>query len=481
VPVLRLPTRYFDVRKVGDVLARFEENEEVRRLFTGTPLSLILGLFTVALYLVVMAYFNFQLTATLMAYVPVFFLFTMVATPVMRRFAQEAFARKTQASAFLIESITGIQTVKALAIEQPVRWRWQNTFIDGAKRELKRELAEGALESSSTFIQSLSTATLLYFGALQVMAGQLTIGQLMAFYSMIGMVMGPIIELMDIWDQLQRGTLALERISEVLAHEQEQPESARTMARPMPPARGHLVFEDVTFSYDPKGGRMHLDGVSFEALPGEMIAVVGRSGAGKTTLATLVMRLRDPIAGRILIDGHDLSHVEIGSLRRQIGVVMQENFLFSGAIRENICPDDPKAPMERIVHAATLAGAHDFISQLPMGYDTVIGERGASLSGGQRQRVAIARCLYRDPQILIFDEATSALDTESERIIQANMGKFLKGRTSIVIAHRLSTIRAANKILVMDMGRVMEMGNHQELMARKGLYFYLNTQSVRED
>ncbi|MBI4864641.1 MAG: peptidase domain-containing ABC transporter [Candidatus Riflebacteria bacterium] len=479
--VLRLPARWFDVRKVGDILARFEENEQVRRLFTGTPLSVVLGLFTVVLYLTLMTFFNVDLTVSLMAYIPLFAVVTAIATPIMRRLSQEAFARKSRASAFLIESITGITTVKTLAIEQPVRWRWQNTFVDGARRELKRELGDGALETSSGFLQSLSTVTLLYIGAQQVMDRQLTIGQLMAFYSMIGMVMGPIVELLGIWDDLQRGLLGLERISEVLAVDEEQATDEKAKLKPLPPIRGHLKFDRVTFSYDPKGGKRHLDRITFETLPGQMIALVGRSGSGKTTLINLILRLREPQSGRVFIDGHDISQVNVQSLRRQIGIVLQENFLFSGTIRENICPDDHKASMESIVNAAVLAGAHDFISQLPMGYDTVIGERGASLSGGQRQRVAIARCLYRDPRIVIFDEATSALDTESERIIQANMGKFLKGRTSVVIAHRLSTIRAADRIVVMDAGRIVETGDHHELMDRRGLYYYLNTQSVRED
>ena len=478
--VLRLPARYFDVRKVGDVIARFEENEQIRKLFTGTPLSVMLSLFTVVMYVVLMGMFNPFLTLSLLAYLPVFGLITMATTPVMRRLSQEAFARKARAAAVLIESITGITTVKALGIEQPVRWGWQDTFVDAASRELSWEIAAGVLDTASTFLNSLATLSLLYFGAHQVMQRQLSVGQLMAFYAMIPMVLGPVGQLLEMWDELQRGVLGLERISEVMAHEVEQPPHVRARVRPMPPIRGHVRFEDVSFSYEPRGGRRHLDSVSFEALPGEMVAVVGRSGSGKTTLISLLMRLRDPQAGRILIDGMDIREAELKSLRRQIGVVMQENFLFSGSIRENICPDQAHADMDEIVNAAMLAGAHDFISALPMGYDTVVGERGASLSGGQRQRIAIARCLFRNPRILIFDEATSALDNESEKIIQANMGQFLTGRTSLVIAHRLTTIQSANKILVMDAGRIIESGTHQELMDLRGLYYYLNAQTVRE-
>jgi ATP-binding cassette subfamily B protein len=281
----------------------------------------------------------------------------------------------------------------------------------------------------------------------------------------------------DLWREVQEINVAFERLNDVFDSKAEEGLAAHALVK-MPRIRGHIRFDNVTFRYPTRPDTNALQNVSLEILPGQTVAIVGRSGAGKTTFASMLLRLHQPNEGRIYIDGHDLRQVSIGSLRSQIGVVPQDVFLFSGTIRENISFGEPDAPLERVVGAAMLAGAHEFVSELPLGYETKIGERGQSLSGGQKQRIAIARALFKKPRILIFDEATSALDTESERAIQQNLDQILKDRTTLIIAHRLSTVRNADLIVVMDKGTIREMGNHYSLIEQKGLYYYLNSQQI---
>jgi ATP-binding cassette subfamily B protein len=281
----------------------------------------------------------------------------------------------------------------------------------------------------------------------------------------------------DLWREVQEINVAFERLNDVFDAKPEEGRAAHALVK-MPRIRGHIRFDNVTFRYPTRPDTNALQNVSLEILPGQTVAIVGRSGAGKTTFASMLLRLHQPNEGRIYIDGHDLRQVSIGSLRSQIGVVPQDVFLFSGTIRENISFGEPDAPLERVVGAAMLAGAHEFVSELPLGYETKIGERGQSLSGGQKQRIAIARALFKKPRILIFDEATSALDTESERAIQQNLDQILKDRTTLIIAHRLSTVRNADLIVVMDKGTIREMGNHYSLIEQKGLYYYLNSQQI---
>jgi len=286
----------------------------------------------------------------------------------------------------------------------------------------------------------------------------------------------PINKLVGMWNEIQEVLISVERLGDVFDVEPEEKLDDEGLVH-LPRIEGHVKFENVTFAYS-EGDEPILKNVSFEAFPGQMIAIVGRSGSGKTTLMNLVMRFYSPQEGRVLIDGIDVQNATIDSLRRQIGVVLQENFLFSGTIRDNIALSVPEAPFNSIVEAATLAAAHDFITDMPLGYKSDVGERGRSLSGGQRQRVAIARALLTNPRILVFDEATSALDNESEKAIQKNLGTIARDRTTFVIAHRLTTVQSADQILVMDRGIVVERGTHHELMDRRGLYYYLNSQSL---
>jgi ATP-binding cassette subfamily B protein len=312
-----------------------------------------------------------------------------------------------------------------------------------------------------------------------VIQNQLTIGQLVAFNMLLGNIIRPFQRLVVLWNQFQEVVISSERINDVLEAEPEE-DLHHQPRQFLPRLAGHIKFENVTFRYHPESDINVLENLSFEILPEQTVAVVGRSGSGKTTLAKMILGLYLPTDGKVLIDAQDVTSISLRSLRSQIGVVDQDTFLFGGTIRENISIAHPEATLEEIIEAATLAGADEFIKLLPTGYETQIGEGGGMLSGGQRQRLAIARALLGNPRLLLFDEATSHLDTESERIIQNNLKTILKGRTSLIIAHRLSTVRHADLILVLDRGLLVESGTHDELIARRGHYFYLNEQQLAQ-
>jgi ATP-binding cassette, subfamily B, bacterial HlyB/CyaB len=320
-------------------------------------------------------------------------------------------------------------------------------------------------------VNKLATAAVLFFGAKLVIDGGLTVGELVAFNMLAARVSAPVLRLAQMWQDFHQARLSVARLGDILNTVPEPAFSAGRAA--LPAIRGDVVFEHVTFRYRVDGPEV-LHDVSFQARAGEVIGIAGSSGSGKSTLGKLIQRLYVPESGRVLVDGTDLAMVDLAWLRRQVGVVLQENVLFNTSVRENIALADPAMPMERIIAAASLAGAHDFILELPEGYDTVIGERGSSLSGGQRQRIAIARALISNPRILIFDEATSALDYESERIIQDNMRRISEGRTVFVIAHRLSTLRRVDRIITIERGRIVEDGTHDELVRSNGRYAKLH-------
>jgi ATP-binding cassette, subfamily B, bacterial HlyB/CyaB len=321
------------------------------------------------------------------------------------------------------------------------------------------------------FVNKVVMAGILYFGARLVISGNLTVGELVAFNMLAGRVSQPVLRLAQIWQDFHQARLSVERLGDIL---NTAPEPKFNPARAALPAiRGDITFDHVVFRYRIDGPEV-LHDVSFSVSAGQVIGIVGPSGSGKSTVAKLIQRLYIPERGRVLVDGVDLAMIDTSWLRRQVGSVLQENVLFNESIRDNIALSDPAMPIESVVEAAKLAGAHDFILELPEGYDTIVGERGASLSGGQRQRIAIARALVTNPRILIFDEATSALDYESERIIQDNMQRIAQGRTVFVIAHRLSTVRRSNRIITIDRGRLVEDGTHDELINKGGRYATLH-------
>ena len=475
--ILSLPMRYFEERKVGDILKRFNENARIRDFLTGRALGVTLDCLMIFVYLALMFYYNVKLTLVALAFIPGYVILTLVVTPIFKRQFREAFEKEAEADSQMVESVTGVGTVKATAAERRIRWKLEGLIVKSLNVQFRSALSGMATISIGNMLQTLNTIFLFWYGAHLVINAELSVGQLVAFNVLVGNVTRPILSIVDLWREFQEINIALERLNDVFDAKAEEDSTKQALIN-MPRIRGHIKFDNVTFRYPTRPDRNALQNVTLEILSGQTIALVGRSGSGKTTFANMLLRLYQPNEGRIYVDGYDLRQVALNSLRSQIGVVPQDVFLFSGTIRENIAFGDPDAPLEQVVGASMLAGAHEFVSELPLGYETKIGERGQSLSGGQKQRIAIARALFKKPRILIFDEATSALDTESERAIQQNLDQILKDRTTLIIAHRLSTVRNADMIVVMDRGTIREIGNHYRLMDQKGIYYYLNSQQL---
>ncbi|HZS45013.1 MAG TPA: peptidase domain-containing ABC transporter [Blastocatellia bacterium] len=475
--VLSLPMRYFEERKVGDIIKRFNENARIRDFLTGRALGVILDSLMIVVYLGLMLFYNVNLTLVALAFMPGYAILTLVVTPKMKRQHRESFEKEAEADSHMVETISGVGTVKATAAERQVRWKLEGLMTKALNVQFRTAMLNVTAFSVGNILQTVNTVFLFWYGAHLVLSGDLSVGQLVAFNVLVGNITRPIISLLDLWNEFQGINIALERLNDVFDAQAEEDVTKKSLIR-LPSIRGQIKFDNVTFRYPTRPDRNALQNINVEIYPGQTVALVGRSGSGKTTFANLLLRLHEPSEGRILIDGFDTRQVAINSLRDQIGVVPQDVFLFSGTIRENIAFGDPDAPLQEVVGAAMLAGAHEFISELPLGYETKIGERGQSLSGGQKQRIAIARALFKKPRILVFDEATSALDTESERAIQQNLDNILKDRTTFIIAHRLSTVRNADLIIVLDKGAIVEMGDHYSLMQRRELYYYLNSQQI---
>ncbi|WGV28404.1 peptidase domain-containing ABC transporter [Halotia branconii] len=471
----RLPLAFFESRYVGDIVSRVQENQKIQRFLTGEALSIILDLLTVFVYVGLMFWYSSSMALLSLAILPPYILLAFVATPFLRRISREVFNASANENSYLIQSLTGIRSIRSMAIEQTVRWHWEERLNQVIKKTFGGQIIGNQLQIISSAIESLVTTGLLWYGAWLVIQNQLTIGQLVAFNMLLGNIIRPFQRLVVLWNQLQEVIISTERINDVLEAEPEEDLQHQTRQH-LPRLYGNIRFENVTFRYHPESDINVLQNLSFEILPEQTVAVVGRSGSGKTTLSKLILGLYPPTDGKVLIDSQDVTSISLRSLRSQIGVVDQDTFLFGGTIRENISIAHPEATLEEVIEAAQLAGADEFIKQLPMGYETQIGEGGGMLSGGQRQRLAIARALLGNPRLLLLDEATSHLDSESERIIQNNLKTILQGRTSLIIAHRLSTVRHADLILVLDRGLLVESGTHDQLIARRGHYFYLNQQ-----
>ncbi|SAI68156.1 cyclolysin secretion ATP-binding protein [Bordetella ansorpii] len=459
--LLNLPLSYFRARRVGDSVARVRELENIRSFLTGNAITVVLDLIFSVVFLAVMLYYSVWLTLIVLASLPCYFLLSMGFTPSLRARLNEKFNRGAENQSFLVETISGIETLKASAVEPQWIRKWDNQLAAYVKAGFRTTAIGTVANGGVTFVSKLVTVGTMWLGAKLVIDGQLTVGQLIAFNMLSGNVAGPVMRLAQLWTDFQQVGISMQRLGDIL--------NTRTEvhgARPaLPPVRGRIDFDQVEFRYRP-GAQLALRGVTLNIQAGETIGIVGRSGSGKSTLTKLVQRLYQPEQGRVLIDGVDIATIDASSLRRQIGVVLQENVLFNRSIRDNIALHDPGMPLQQIMRAAQLAGAHEFIAELPEGYETMVGEHGATLSGGQRQRIAIARALLSNPRILIFDEATSALDYESERIIQNNMREICKGRTVIIIAHRLSAVRDTHRIVVMDRGAIVEMGRHADLLGK---------------
>jgi ATP-binding cassette, subfamily B, bacterial HlyB/CyaB len=473
--LLHIPLRYFELRRVGDTVARVRELENIRQFITGSSINVILDLLFTVLFIAVMFLYSATLTCVSLACIPLFVVLSVVIRPMMRTRLEEKFDRGAESQSYLVEAVTGVQTVKAMALEPIFYRRWEEQLARYVTASFRTSHLSGIAGALGQIIQKLSTLSILWVGAYLVMRGSLTVGQLIAFQMLSGRVISPILRVVQLWQDFQQVGISVERLGDLINTKAEPALNPNKMS--LPAIQGAVRLEGVRFRYQFDGPEI-LRNVSVEIPPGTTVGVVGRSGSGKSTLTKLLQRLYIPESGRILIDGIDLQQADPMWLRRQIGVVLQENFLFNGTIRDNIAIHMPGAPIAQIVEMAKLAGAHDFILEMPEAYDTPVGERGTALSGGQRQRIAIARALMANPRILIFDEATSALDYESERIIQDNLGRICKDRTVFIIAHRLSTIRHADTILVLDRGQLVEQGSHNELMARPGVYHHLFSQQL---
>jgi subfamily B ATP-binding cassette protein HlyB/CyaB len=459
--LLALPLAYFQARRVGDSVARVRELENIRAFLTGNALTVVLDLLFSVVFIAVMFHYSPWLTLIVVISLPCYALVSVLFTPVLRERLNEKFTRGAENQAFLVETISGIDTVKSMAVEPHWTRHWDNQLAAYVSAGFRTATISTLASGGITLISRLVTVATLYFGARLVIEGRLSVGQLIAFNMLAGQVAQPVMRLAQLWTDFQQTGISVQRLGDIL-NSRTEVASAKSA---LPPVAGRVTLEDVVFRYRADGPEV-LKGVSLDIAAGEVIGIVGRSGSGKSTLTKLVQRLYLPERGRVLIDGMDLALADASSLRRQIGVVLQDNVLFARSVRDNIALADPGAPLGAVMQAARLAGAHDFIAELPEGYDTEVGEHGATLSGGQRQRLAMARALMGNPRVLILDEATSALDYESERIIQNNMKAIAKGRTVIIVAHRLSAVRDAHRIVVMERGQIVEQGSHAELLGQ---------------
>jgi HlyB family type I secretion system ABC transporter len=467
--LLRLPLAYFEARRVGDTVARVQELEEIRQFLTSTALTVILDSIFSVVYLVVMFYYSVILTGVALAVLPLFAILTLIATPILRNWLNETFNRSADSQSFLVETITGIHSVKAHAAEKASRDRWEGLYARFIRTGFRATTTANISNHIGDFFTSLSSLLILWFGAKLVIDQQFTIGQLVAFQMLSGRVTAPLLRLVQLWQNLQQVLLAVDRIGDIL---NVPPEAEPGTGLMLPPLKGEVTFEQVFFRYQSDQEPI-LRGVSFTAEPGMFVGLVGRSGSGKSTLSKLIQRLYLPEGGRISIDGFDVKSADLASLRPQIAVVLQEDFLFNGTVVENIMLGNPDVSAEEVVEAARMAAAHDFISDLPYGYETNVGERGTSLSGGQRQRITLARMFLSKAPIIILDEATSNLDAETEQQVLENLKRVSENRTVFLIAHRFAPLKRADLILAMEKGVIVERGTHESLLQQKGLYWSL--------
>lgn len=468
--MLSLPISYFQARRAGDSVARIRELENIRSFLTGNAMTLVLDVLFSGIFITVMLWYSTTLTWLVLGSIPVYLALSLIFTPILRTRLNDKFNKGAENQSFLVETLGGMDTIKCMALEPRWQRKWDQQLAGYVAAGLSTANISLVASGGVTLVSKLVTVGIMWLGALLVMDNQLTVGELIAFNMLAGQVSAPILRMAQLWNDFQQVGISMSRLGDIL---NTHTESASSKSR-MPTIAGAIEFDQVSFRYQPDAPDV-IRSVTLKVQPGEVIGIVGRSGSGKSTLTKLVQRLHVPGRGRISIDGHDIATADSASLRQQMGVVLQENTLFSCSIRDNIALSDPSLALESIMAAAKLAGAHDFICELAQGYDTWIGENGTGLSGGQRQRIAIARALISNPRILIFDEATSALDYESERIIQDNMSRISAGRTVLIIAHRLSAVRDADRIIVMDRGQIVEEGNHSELLKNPhGIYSHLN-------
>lgn len=464
--LLGLPLLYFKTRQVGAIVTRVRELDSIRQLLTGGALTLSVdGVFTF-IFLGLMFYICAPLAWIVVASLPLYVILAWLSAEPLKKRIEQQFATGAKNTAFLTESVNGVETVKSLAIEPAFQHQWEEQTQSLVIANADRQNLQAALNQTVTLIQKLISVVVIWWGAHKVMALEITIGQLIAFNMMVSHVNQPLAKLVDLWQQFIQTRVSVSKLGEMLELPVEQ---SQDQYIPEKPLRGQVEMRDVWFRYQPQKPPV-LKGLSLSIKAGESIGIVGPSGSGKSTLARLVQKLYLAEKGQIMLDGMPISRLSASAIRHNIGVVLQENYMFHRSVRDNIAIRDPSVPFAHIVEAAQLAGAHEFIIQLPKGYDTVLAEGGQSLSGGQKQRLAIARALMLKPQILILDEATSALDDESQHWVKQSMKHIARGRTVITIAHRLSTIKDCDRIVVIEDGQVSEQGTHTELVQQQGCY-----------
>ncbi len=470
--LVALPLVYFEKRKVGNIIARVRELDQIRDFIANKSVTLILDILFSGVFVAVMFLYSVKLTFVVLGFVFTIAIINLSITPILRKRLEEKFQMGAASNSYLVEAVTGVQTVKSLALEGSMQKKWEDRLAQYVTASFNLNNLSNILGGVSGALQKLMTISMLYLGVGLVLEGKLSVGQLIAFQMFANQFSSPILRLVNLWNEFQQTLLSVDRIGDILNTPMEQTDEK---AITLPSIKGEVRFDDLSFTYNPAIPNV-IDNFSIDFKAGTSVGLVGRSGSGKSTITKLIQRLYIASNGAIYIDGIDIRHMNPKWLRNNIGVVLQENYLFSGSIKDNISLSKPNAPMEHIIAVAKVAGADEFISELSEGYSTEVGERGTALSGGQRQRIAIARALLTNPKILIFDEATSALDYESEKIIQNNLVKIKEGRTTFIVAHRLSTVKDCDVIVVMDKGNIVEKGTHDELLNAKGYYHYLWTQ-----
>jgi subfamily B ATP-binding cassette protein HlyB/CyaB len=462
--LLRLPLSYFETRPTGQTVARVRELETIRAFLTGQGLSSAIDLLFAVVFIAVMFLYSATLTLVVLISIPVYLLIAFLIRPTLREKINQRFNTGAASQQFLVESVFGIQTLKAAAVEPILRNEWEERLAAYVKTSFQAVMLSNLGQNAIQYVNKATTAVVLFFGAKAVIEGDLTVGGLVAFYMIMNQAAAPILRLSQLWQDFQQVQISVQRLGDIL---NSPVESQRLASAHLPPARGAVKVSGLTFRYRPDASDVLRD-INLEIPAGQVLGIIGPSGSGKSTLTKLMQRLYRPERGQILIDDVDIGQVDTAWLRRQIGVVLQENVLFNRSIHDNIALANPGMPRGQVIAVARLAGADEFIAKLPLGYDSPIEERGANLSGGQRQRIAIARALATWPRILIFDEATSALDYESERTIQNNMREIVRGRTVIIIAHRLAAVRHCDRIIAIENGSIVEEGTHESLLARAG-------------
>lgn len=472
--LISLPLPYYQSRRVGDTLMRVGALNSIREFITGQGLMTILDVLFSVVFIAFMLWYSVPLTLIALLVVPLYIAQNIWAIPIIKRKIEAVWRTGAANNAFMVEAVTNMETIKALAVEPQFNHKWENLlarYVHTTFDNVKFRLVIGGF---SNMLQTVVSLCILWYGGHLVMNGYFTLGQLIAFQMIAGQAMGPMTKLLTMWPTVQQTGLALERIGDIL-NTPIEPVLMPNIGKRSRRLTGSIQLKDINFRYR-MDTPLVLKDINLEIQPGEKVGIVGRSGSGKSTLTNVVQFMYQPESGDILFDGLSIKEINIAWLRSQIGVVMQENYLFDSSIRDNIAISRPDASMTEIINAAKIAGAHEFILELQDGYDTKVGERGTALSGGQRQRIAIARAILSNPPVLIFDEATSALDYESERTIMHNMDAIAENRTMLIIAHRLSTVRRCDRIIVVEKGEIIESGSHDELMAQQGSYYHLYNQ-----